>query len=215
VVAVAAILSPPMRPTLSPEFIALHKRNRIMAALAELTAEKGYEATKISDVVKRAAVARKTLYDNFSGKEEVFLAAFDAAVAEIAARVEEACADAEGDWEDAVEAGLGALLGYVAEEPAMAELCLIEAQSATPDAIARHERAMQRFVEMARQSLPHEGPLTETVDETVVGGVAHIVTRQLRRGEAERAPELLGELREFVARPYRTAPMKEGAGKRR
>jgi AcrR family transcriptional regulator len=203
-----------MRPTLSPEFIALHKRNRIMAALAELTAEKGYEATKISDVVKRAAVARKTLYDNFSGKEEVFLGAFDAAVAEISDRVEEACAAVEGDWEDAVEAGLEALLAYVAEEPAMTRLCLIDAQSATPAASERHEQAMQRFVEMARESLPHEGRLPETVDETVVGGVAWILSQQLRQGKAEQALELLPDLREFVVEQYR-APVKEGAGKRR
>jgi len=71
--------SPSIRPTLPREFIALHKQRRIMDALAELTAEQGYEATKISDIVKRAGVARKTLYDNFEGKEEVFLAAFDAA----------------------------------------------------------------------------------------------------------------------------------------
>jgi AcrR family transcriptional regulator len=75
------------RPVLPREFIALHKRNRIMRAVAELTAEQGYEATKISDIVRRAAVARKTLYDNFSGKEEVFLAAFDAAVEEVTRRI--------------------------------------------------------------------------------------------------------------------------------
>ncbi|HYP55783.1 MAG TPA: TetR/AcrR family transcriptional regulator [Solirubrobacterales bacterium] len=203
-----------MRPTLPPEFIALHKRNRIMAALAELTAEKGYEATKISDVVKRAAVARKTLYDNFSGKEEVFLGAFDAAVEEIASRVEEACTASEGGWEDAVEAGLEALLAYVAEEPAMARLCLIDAQSATAASTERYERTMQRFIELARQSLPHEGPLPATVDEAVVGGVAHILSQELRRDRAAGAPELLPELREFVVGQYRT-PVKEGAGKRR
>lgn len=204
-----------MRPTLPAEFIALHKRNRIMAALAELTAEKGYEATKISDVVKRAAVARKTLYDNFSGKEDVFLAALDATVEEAAGRVEESCAAAEGGWEAAVEEGLEALLGYVAEEPAMAHLWLIEARSATPAATERHEQATQRFVEMARRSLPHDGPLPETIDESVVGGVAWILSQQLRRGDAERAPDLLGELREFVTGQYRTAPAREGAGRRR
>jgi AcrR family transcriptional regulator len=202
-----------MRPTLPPEFIALHKRNRIMAALAELTAEKGYEATKISEVVKRAAVARKTLYDNFSGKEEVFLGAFDAAVGEATRRVEEGC-EAAGDWEGAVEAGLEALLGYVAEEPAMARLCLIEAQSATAAASARYEATLQRFVEMARTGLPHEGEQPETLDETVVGGVAWILGQQIRHGRAEQAPELLPDLREFVVEQYR-APVKEGAGKRR
>jgi AcrR family transcriptional regulator len=202
-----------MRPTLPPEFIALHKRNRIMTALAELTAEKGYEATKISDVVKRAAVARKTLYDNFSGKEDVFLAAFDVTVEEATSRVEESCAAAEDDWEGAAEAGLGALLAYIAEQPAMARLCLIEAQSATPAASERYEQAVRRFVEMARRRLPHQGPLPETLDETVVGGVAWILSQQVRRGKAEETPELLAELREFVVEQYR-APAKEGAGKR-
>lgn len=202
-----------MRPTLPREFVALHKRNRIMAALAELTAEKGYEATKISDVVKRAAVARKTLYDNFSGKEEVFLAAFDATVEEATRRVEESCAAAEGDWEDAVEAGLAALLDHVAEQPGMARLCLIEAQSATPASSERYEQTVRRFVEMARGRLPHDGSLPKTLDETVVGGVAWILSQQVRRGEAEKAPELLAELREFVVEQYRAAA-KEGAGKR-
>jgi AcrR family transcriptional regulator len=204
-----------MRPTLSPEFIALHKRNRIMTALAELTAEKGYEATKISDVVKRAAVARKTLYDNFSGKEDVLLGAFDAAVGEVSGRVEDACAAADGDWEAAVEAALEALLGYVAEQPAMVRLCLIEALSATPASIERYEDAVRRFVEMARRGLPHEGSLPETVDEAVVGGVAWILSQRLRCGEAERASDLLPELCEFVAGQYRAAPVKQGAGKGR
>src|SRR3954462_6066065 len=82
----------PVRPELSREFVAVHKRRRIMNAIAELTAEQGYDSTKIGDIVRRAGVARKTLYDNFDGKEEVFLAAFDAAVEEVFRRVEEDCA---------------------------------------------------------------------------------------------------------------------------
>ena len=92
----------PVRPELPREFVAVHKRRRIMDAIAELTAEQGYEATKIGDIVRRAGVARKTLYDNFEGKEEVFLAAFDAAVDEVLRRVEEDCAEAEGGWEERV-----------------------------------------------------------------------------------------------------------------
>jgi len=98
-----------VRPPLPREFIAQHKQRRIMDALAELTAEQGYEATKISDIVKRAGVARKTLYDNFEGKEEVFLVAFDAARDEVLRRVQEATADDDEDWQNGVEAGLAAL----------------------------------------------------------------------------------------------------------
>ena len=100
----------PARPALPREFVAVHKRRRMMDAMAELTAERGYGATKIADVVSRAGVARKTLYDNFSGKEELFLAAFETTVVEARESVEAACATfAEADGEG-VEAGAGAVL---------------------------------------------------------------------------------------------------------
>lgn len=190
------------RPLLPREFVAVHKRKRIIRAIAELTAESGYEATKISDLVRRAGVARKTLYDNFEGKEEVFLAAFDAAVDEAIHRIEEDCSKVEGGWEERVEAGLASFLGYVAEEPALARMCLIEALSATPAATRRYEDALQRFVELARRNLPHDERLPETIEETLVGGVAWIVYQQIRRHETERVEDLLPELSEFMLAPY-------------
>lgn len=194
-----------IRPALPREFIALHKQRRIMDALAELTAEQGYEATKISDIVRRAGVARKTLYDNFEGKEEVFLAAFDGARDEVLRRVEESSAEAGGDWQDRVEAGLAAFLAYVAEQPTLARMCMIEALSATPATTKRYEDALDVFVELTRRALPRDERLPETIAETLVGGVAWIVYQQIRRGEAERAEDLLPELTEFMVAPFLSA----------
>lgn len=174
-----------------------------MDAIAELTAEQGYEATKIGDIVRRAGVARKTLYDNFEGKEEVFLAAFDAAVEEIMRRIEEACSEVADGWEEQVEAGLGAFLGFVAEEPAQARMCLIEAMSAAPAATRSYEGAMQGFVELTGRSVPHYDQLPETIEETLVGGVVWIVHQKIRRHEAEGAMDLLPELAGFMLAPYR------------
>lgn len=194
--------SVPVRPTLPREFVASHKRRRIMDAIAELTAEQGYEATKIGDIVRRAGVARKTLYDNFEGKEEVFLAAFDAAVDEVMQRIEADCAEVEGGWEERVEAGLSSFLGYVAENPALARMCMIEALSATPAATERYEAAMQGFVALTKRTVPQDDHLPETIEETLVGGVAWIVYQQLRRDEAEQAENLLPELSEFMLAPF-------------
>jgi len=190
------------RPEISREFIAGHKRRRIMDAIAELTAEKGYDATKIGDIVRSAGVARKTLYDNFEGKEEVFLAAFDAAVEETVRRIDEACAQVEGGWDERLEAGLAAFLGYVAEQPALARMCMIESLSATPAANRRYEDAVKRFVAMTERTVPRDDRLPETIGETLVGGVAWIVYQKIRRNETEQAPELLPELTEFMAGPY-------------
>ena len=192
----------PTRPVLPREFVAVRKRRRIMDAMAELCSEQGYEATKIADIVGRAGVARKTLYDNFDGKEEVFLAAFDSTVEEIAAAVESACAETDGAWEDRVEAGLRVFLTYVAENPTRARLCLIEAYSATPAASQRYDQALERCVELLRQSGPSDGGRPETTEETVAGGVAWILHQQIRRGKAEQALDLLPELLDFVLSPY-------------
>lgn len=194
--------SPSVRPALPREFIALHKQRRIMDALAELTAEQGYEATKISDIVRRAGVARKTLYDNFEGKEEVFLAAFDAGCDEVLRRVKEGGADADGEWQERIEGGLAAFLGFVAEQPTLARMCMIESLSATPETTKRYEDALEVFVELTRQALPQDERLPDTIAETLVGGVAWIVYQQIRRGEAERAEDLLPELIEFMMAPY-------------
>jgi AcrR family transcriptional regulator len=173
-----------------------------MNAMAELTAEQGYEATKIADIVKRAGVARKTLYDNFDGKEEVFLATFDHAVDELAARIDDACQVAGGEWEDRVTAGLRAFLTYLADNPAMARMGMIEVLSATPAASARYDEALQRFVDLLRRNAPVETGLPKTIEETLVGGVAWIMHQQIRRDGAEQALDLMPALADFVLSPY-------------
>lgn len=190
------------RPELPREFIAGHKRRRMMDAIAELTAAQGYEATKIADIVRRAAVARKTLYDNFDGKEDLFLSAVDSTFGEMRAAVEEACADGDGSGGEGIVAGLEALLDFIAEHPAASRMCMVEAISATPSSARLYDAAMRDFVELLRRRAPKDADLPETIEESLVGGVAWILQLQIRRGEAERIAELLPELSQFVLSPY-------------
>lgn len=191
-----------MRPELPREFVASHKRRRMMDAIAELTAEGGYEATKIADIVRRAAVARKTLYDNFDGKEDLFLSAIDSTLAEMRVVVEEACERSNGDGEEGIVTGLEALLDFIAAHPAAARMCMVEAISATPSSARLYDAGMRDFVELFRGGAPEAVDLPATIEESLVGGVAWILQLQIRRGEAEQAPELLPELSQFVLSPY-------------
>ena len=172
-----------------------------MDAIAELTAEQGYEATKIADIVRRAAVARKTLYDNFDGKEDLFLSAVDSIVTEMRVLVEEACDDGD-DPEERIVAGLEAMLDFIAEHPAAARMCMVEAISATPGSARLYDAAVHEFVELLQRSAPQRADLPGTIEESLVGGVAWILQLQIRRGEAETAPGLLPELSQFVLSPY-------------
>jgi len=173
-----------------------------MDAMAELTAEQGYDATKIADIVRRAGVARKTLYDNFDGKEEVFLGAFDSAVDEVAGQIDEASAAAGEDWVERVTAGLHVFLAYVAEKPAIARMCIVEAMSATPASAERYDAAIGRLVEQLRASAPSSSGLAGTTAETLVGGVAWILHQEIRRGRAEQALDLMPQLLDFLLSPY-------------
>ena len=190
------------RPELSREFVAGHKRRRMMDAIAGLTAEQGYEATKIADIVRRAAVARKTLYDNFDGKEDLFLSAVSATMTEMRVVVEEACERSGDDPADGIVAGLEALLDFVAENPLASRMCMVEAISATPNSARLYDASVHDFVELLQKSAPDRADLPDTIEESLVGGVAWILQLQIRKGDAERAPELLTELSQFVLSPY-------------
>lgn len=190
------------RPELPREFVASHKRRRMMDAIAELSAEQGYEATKIADIVRRAAVARKTLYDNFDGKEDLFLSAVSSTIAEMRIAVEDACDLSAGSREEGIVAGLEALLDFVAEHPAAARMCMVEAISATPSSARLYDAGVHDFVVLLRKAAPRENDLPETIEESLVGGVAWILQLQIRKGGVERVPELLPELSQFVLAPY-------------
>jgi AcrR family transcriptional regulator len=190
-----------LRPELPREFVAGHKRRRMMDAIAELTAEQGYEATKIADIVRRAAVARKTLYDNFDGKEDLFLSALDTTLAEMRGAVEAGCERATSAPGKIAE-GLEALLDYIADNPAASRMYIVEAISATPSSARLYDAGMRQFVDLLHASAPGRADLPETIEESLVGGVAWILQQKIRGGEAENVPDLHPELAQFVLSPY-------------
>ena len=193
----------PGRQSLSREFIAQHQRARIIAALAAETVEKGYRAVTVADIVRRAGIARNTFYENFSSKEDCFLAACDYAVKEARARVLDAAGEAD-TWPEGVRAGLAAFLRYVAGEPALARTCIVEALSAGPAAVERYERSIQAFVPFFRlgRELSSSEILPETLEETIVGGIFWILYQRIIMGQVEQIESLLDQLVEFSLTPY-------------
>lgn len=190
---------------LSREFIARHQRERIVRALAEAVGEQGYQAVTVADIVKQARIARNTFYDNFSSKEDCFLAGFDLATEETMRRVREASEAAGENFADRTRAGIAAFLGYVAQEPALAKLCIVDVLSAGPAAMDRFEAAIQSFVPPLRpgRKLGSTGAaLPETLEETLLGGLVWIVYQRLAAGEAAKVESLQAELVEFSLTPY-------------
>jgi hypothetical protein len=110
---------------------------------------------------------------------------------------------ATGEWEGRTEAGLRALLEFVAAHPAAARLSLVEAPAATPASALRYQTTIENYIARLREGAPLLPGRPATLEEALVGGTAWIVQRQIRRGAATDAVELLPELTEFVISPYR------------
>ena len=194
----------PGRQALSREFIAQHQRARIIAALARETAEKGYRAVTVADIVKRAGIARNTFYENFGSKEDCFLATQEFAMSAALERVVAAAGEID-DWPQRIRAGLTAFLAYVGEEPALARTCMVESLSAGPASVRYYEESQQAFVSLfkvGRGVSPHGRDLPETLEEALIGGVFWIVYQRLTGPESSRVGELLPELTEFILTPY-------------
>jgi AcrR family transcriptional regulator len=194
----------PGREPLSRDFIDRHKRARIIAALAAEASERGYHAVTVADLVSRAGIARNTFYENFSSKEDCFLAAQSFATTKALERVVTAAGEID-DWPGRVRAGLAAFLEYIVEEPALARTCMVEALAAGPASVRYYEESLQSFVslfKLGRDVSPHSEKLPATMEEAIVGGVFWIVYQRLALGQIEDLENLLPEILEFALTPY-------------
>src|SRR5689334_4382607 len=104
---------------LTRETVMESQRGRMLDAMAQAVAEKGYPATTVADVIARAGVSRKTFYEQFRDKEDCFLAAYDTGVDLLLGTLREAGADAP-DLLTRARARTRAYLETLAEEPGFA-----------------------------------------------------------------------------------------------
>ena len=197
---------PPGRHGLPREFVTHNQRERLIAGIAEAIAENGYSGTTIAHITRAAAVSRRTFYEHFSSKDECFVAAYDTVMTDLRERVSTAF-DAEEEWPQAIKAGIDAMLGFLAGEPSLARLCMVEALVAGPAVVERYDAAIQSFVpyfQEGRKGRPPEvlSRLSPTTEEALVGGMVSLISRRIIAGKVEDLEELLPDLVEFTLTPY-------------
>jgi hypothetical protein len=81
-----------------------------------------------------------------------------------------------------------AYLRWLAAEPALARVFLIEVAAAGPRALERREGLRDRYAELIRERRPSELPFE--ILHAVVAAVDDVVVRHIREHGAERLPEL-------------------------
>jgi len=186
------------------EVVLHHQRRRILDAVVELVAERGYRDVSVAAIIKRAGVAKLKFYELFSSRQDAFLAAFDAGLEEVVTTVTEACAPVE-DPAARIEAGVGALLGVCAERPALARAMVVEAPALGPELGDRPQRGLDAFAPLlagAREAAG-EAELPADLEQTVLAGLYGLLYGALLSGKPKRIVQLRPALVEFALLPFR------------
>lgn len=172
------------RHRLSREEVVSSQRERMLRAMAETMAEKGYAATTVADVLRAAGVSRETFYEQFRSKDDCFAHAYEAAAGILLARAGEARAGG-GRPIDRFAAALRSYLDVLASEPAFARLFLVEVYAAGPEALERRAAIQQRFVELVADAFGARGAERRFACEALVAAVSSMVTARLAANDPE------------------------------
>ena len=78
---------PAGRHGLTRSYVLSNQRDRIVGSVIEVVSETGYAGLTVRGVVERAGVSRRTFYEHFSNKQDVFLAVYDVVVERLAGDV--------------------------------------------------------------------------------------------------------------------------------
>ncbi|MFJ9695617.1 TetR/AcrR family transcriptional regulator [Kitasatospora sp. NPDC101183] len=182
--------------------VAATQRERLLDALVRTVAERGYQHATVSDICRAAGVTRPVFYEQFSGKEDAFLAAHRHGTGVVVRRMAAAFA-AESDWCAGIGQALGAMLQLLAGTPAFAAMAVIEIEAVGPAGRREREQLLTRFRAFFAEvpQLPGGVPVQAVVD-AVVGGVYSAIHRRIASGRTEQLPELLPVLSMFCLAPF-------------
>jgi AcrR family transcriptional regulator len=176
----------------------------MLDAVADVVSMAGYAAMSVEDIIATAGVSRRTFYDNFNGKEDAFLTAYDAIGAQLFETVRAAYASST-TFASGVIACLKAFLEFAAAEPRYAEMYIVEALAAGPAAIDRRNAVMKTLAQLlyeGAQTVPGGSRPPVLVAETIVGGIYEVVYSRVLQGRAQELPELLPDLAYSMMLPY-------------
>jgi AcrR family transcriptional regulator len=195
---------PSGRHDLPRQFIVKNQRERIVDATAEIVAEKGLSALTIPDIARRANVSHQTFYEMYPTKQDAFLGAQKVGLHQALGIAIEAYDAFPDDWPRGAAAGLRALLGYLASEPAHAHLTVVDTFAASPLAIEIRDTAMAAFAAYIQPGFhyPLGRDAPKIAPEAIAGGVWQILHHYVEHDMFDELPDLAPPITFFVLAPF-------------
>jgi AcrR family transcriptional regulator len=156
------------------------QRAKLLEAMVQAVAEKGYAAATVADAVRLARVSRGTFYALFASKEACLAAAYRLGFEVVEQRIAQAVRDA-GDWREELRLGLRAYLRALEDDPVFARVYLLE----WPAVEAERQATLTRFITRYRKTFARSGQPVPPDDALFVlaVGIHELACTKVRAGE--------------------------------
>lgn len=164
-------------------------RRRLLDGLATSITERGYRATTVADIVRRARTSKRTFYDQFASKEQCFLELLRADTERLADEIR-AAVDPEADWHRQIRQAVQAYVDNIKSRPAITLSWIRELPSLGSAARPVQRRGLQLLTSLLidlsgsagfrRADLP---PLTPPLAVILLGGLRELTALAVEDGK--------------------------------
>ena len=144
----------------------------------------GYAGANVSKIIAEADVSRPTFYDYFEDKDDCFLAALGDIQERLLGEIRSAVC--EHAPQQAMQAGLEAVLAFASQEPEQALFLCSQAMAAGPKALDARDHGLaeiETVLDGAHAQAPPTAPIPDISPSVAIGGVYRLLASRLRRGE--------------------------------
>jgi AcrR family transcriptional regulator len=194
------------RHNLSRDDVLDSQRTRLIRAMLDCVAERGYPATTVGDVVAAARCSRNAFYELFEDKEACYIAAADETGAEMLEALVSGAQQADS-WLDALRRGTHSYLRWWVDNPAYAAAYLIDLPTAGRRALEQRDRVYADFAAMfaglaarARAEQPLLPPLPPLAPRLLVMAITELIAQEVREGRVDDLMKVEDELVRFIVK---------------
>ncbi len=181
-----------------------NEHDQIQAAVARAIAGRGYAAATVEDICAEAHITLRVFHEHFPGKLEAAISTLEASADQRMAHCQEAFQMAS-TWPEAIWAACEAYTDWMANEPALARLGLVEILAiGTPgkELLNSLLDAFALFLEPGFRFAPRDTPTARIVDETVANEVFGLLQRHVVEHSPETLPTIVPEMALAVLTPF-------------
>jgi AcrR family transcriptional regulator len=172
---------------------------RLLEGMARVVAVKEYADITIADIVREAAVSRRSFYEHFETKADCLLALY-AAASQRALAVLVGAVDPAQPWRTQVTHAVTAYLDALSQDPALLKTLFVEILGLGLAGLAVRRQANEQIAGFIQLATTDErgGRVSASMAMMVVGGINELILQAVEQGKSAELRALVGPATELI-----------------